>query len=290
MYNCYGALKQVLGAIGLLIDALDLTEITQENFEGSSLVELINACGLEVIKESGLLCAIDSSRKTTFGLVATAIQREDLHIVQISGERRMIDILKNYSTRNGQVQILKKVATTQSKEGHFVTKENNFQNNGIWIISTRNGKLEMWQISIVTDVKGGYSFYYLSVQLVYQAQMYNDKGALCVFPDEFQGYTSWPALSLFLKSKVDVSLLPPAETHKPKVNLQVELQANQCQIIFFNQSKRYGLGKVASQNSAVMIHASAIEQEFPALANGQIVTFKSLLKTPQGYQLVGVTE
>ena len=208
-------------------------------------------------------------------------------------------------------RFVKTVRTHPDKNGAFTTKNNPAQNNGLWFVHiTPKGKLQMWEIAIVTNVKDGYSNYYLSLQEVYSAKMYQtiDGGLnsdIYIPEQEFPGFSKWESLKNFFENNISAINFPLAESYRPKVKVMEDLgldnpKLHKAKVIFFSQSRRYGLCWIDYRLDPAIIHASEIKAEFPALEPGQIVSYESLrktirlapngLSTKEGFELVGVNE
>ena len=265
-----------------------------------SKLELLNKTGIGVKNDTGFLLACDPSEHMTFAMIAeVGIYARHTHVFEVTGPARNIQRLADQTPSETYAHHIKLVPTHPDKNGAYVTKDNDFQNNNFWLMNTEGGKLQMWQIGIVTNVAEGYSKYYLSIQLVYSADMYRGGAFLFIPREQFPGYENWESLKIFLSSVHDYMTLKPVTEYWPENPKITVLEPNQCQVLWFNQCKRYGLGKIMRNTgggkkvitATVRIHASEIEgQEFPALNPGQVVNYKSLRPNAEGFDLLGVTE
>lgn len=270
-----------------------------------SKTDLLSVPEIPVKNDDGFLLACDPSEKMHFAIIAMVgvnPNAQYTYVFEAVGSGRQIQKLTDKTFGENYATFIKLIPTHPDKNDAFVTKDNDFQNNNLWFLSIENGNLQMWQIGIITNVVGGYSNYYLSLQLVYSAEMYNNGANNVLLPifipeEQFPGYSNWESLKAFLDSFVDVSKLKPMSDYKPREPKPPELKSNQCEVIWFNQCRRYGLGKFQSTmrgrvgNQTAIIHASEIKgQDFPALNPGQLVNFKTLRPNKQRFELVGVTE
>jgi hypothetical protein len=297
MYSYSRRLKQ-LDQLGLV----NLKVVLVEGDEESKL-NLLSKPEITIKNDSGFLLACDPGVQMHFALIAKmTMAANQTSLFEATGASRQIQRLTDKTPGELLATFIKLVPTHPDKEGSFVTKDNDFQNNNFWLMNTADGKLQMWQIGIVTNVTEGYSKYYLSLQLVYSADMYMndaDKNDVHIFiPEEqYPNYAEWLDLEILLHKVVDVPSLKPASDYKPPEPKFTKLNTNQCEVIWFNQCRRYGLGKFQSTmrgragNRTAIIHASEIKgQEFPALSPGQLVNFKTLRPNRQRFELIGVTE
>lgn len=270
---------------------LGLVNLRVVEVNGETKTELLNKSEIPVRNNYGFLCGVDPVVKMQFAIITEVERRSGLYAFEVIEKQRKIQVLNDKDMANPSAIFVKSVPTHPDKKGNHVTKNNDFQNNGFYFASINDSQLTMWEICIVTDVKGGYSRYYLSLQKTYQAGMYNNDGKLIIPEKEFPGYKDWHGLQDFLADTVNLKVLRPWSDYQwPKEVDERGLKANEARIIFFNQSRRYGLGKVAKRFNPAMIHASEIfDGEFPALNSGQICTFERMVETAPGkFQLKGV--
>jgi len=269
-----------------------------------SKLELLNKTGIGVKNDTGFLLACDPSEHMTFAMIAeVGIYARHTHVFEVTGPARNIQRLADQTPSETYAHHIKLVPTHPDKNGAYVTKDNDFQNNNFWLMNTEGGKLQMWQIGIVTNIAEGYSKYYLSIQLVYSADMYKDGNKIIIPEDQFSNYKEWLSLQKFLEGHVDFESLRHVSELRNEITKTMTvphaLGPYQCKVLWFNQCRRYGLGQITRNGTGgkkgttatVRIHATEIEgSEFPALDPGQIVNFKNLRPNPKGFDLLGVTE
>ncbi|PJE50361.1 MAG: hypothetical protein COV29_04255 [Candidatus Yanofskybacteria bacterium CG10_big_fil_rev_8_21_14_0_10_36_16] len=283
MYNFDERLK-CLSKLGIDIRVLNLTsEIKDGNLFFAEVLSPKN--------NSGLLIMAEPNEEVKFGVVVDLEKNSELIVFEVSGKNRNITLLGNKSPSNSATKtFIKRVRTHPDKTGCYTTKNNAFQNNGLWVAKIGPKSLEMWEIAIVTQIQG-LSKYYLSLQKVYCADLYENNGEIFVPEEQFLNYNNWQSLNELVKKCVNVEKLTSAKNYSPPNDTAPELEPNKCQIQWFNQSRRYGLGNINGHRGPVMIHSSEIlDQEFPALDPGTIVSFDKIKRTPQGLQLQGVKE
>lgn len=243
--------------------------------------------------KQGFFAAYDSGENVSFELAIETSRRPGIHVVWLEGNQRTIKVLADRATDKGTAVFVKRIPTSQTLNGGYATKNNDFQSNGVWLISTAKSELQMWEIAIVTVLKGGYSRYHLSLQLVYRADMYCDKdGKIWIPPEQFQGYESWTSLRSFLAETVEPKSLSPDVNyrHDDFTVITPPSSADKAKIVWFSQTRRYGFALLADGRTARLHASQVLGQEFPAFEPCQLVAFKSLETTPRGVDLVGVTE
>lgn len=275
-----------------LLRALGLVGLRVVEHEGEqSKTELLGKDKITVKNDSGRLCQTDPGTQITFAIIAEAERPGNLFVFEAVGRARSIQILNDQTREQGTATYAKTVHTYPDKNNNWVTKLNDFQNNGFWLVKLADSRLEMWEICIVTNVADGFAKFYLSLQRTYTAGMYNNNGQLAIPEKEFPGYKTWKALQTFLKDNCDVNSLKPWSSYKwPEEEKRPELRLDQAETIFFSQSRRYGLAKVPRQFESSIVHATdIIDGEFPALDPGQICTYEEVVLTPpKGNKLKGV--
>ena len=291
MYN-YSKRLQTLKYLGV-IDLQVFMQVSEDDYYSEDTEETPPDAirPLEVRNNSGLLCRAGSKERMTFSLMIKTEKRPCIVVFTAEGREKKIFLLKDTLRElAAEATFVKKInSMAEMQEESQTTKP--FSNH-FWFLSVLEGRLRMWQVGIVTNIEreSGFSNYYLSLQLVYSANLYNKNSAVFVPKEHYPGYTEWKDLQLLLKKMVDVSKLRPAEEYSPVPKKEVELGANESEVLWFNQIARYGLGRVSGLSRPAMIHASAINNgEFPSLHNGEIVTFKSLVHKPKGVELIGVS-
>ncbi len=246
----------------------------------------------------GFIGAFNSRQKVTFALVVEVERHDDLHVVWMEGFVKEIRMLGDQTLGSPTATFAKRIPTDTTMSGDYVTKSNDRQGNGIWIVNTANGKLQMWEVAIVTVVAKGQSKYYLSLQKVYAADMYapaDGRGApldLFIPEEQFPGYKEWASLQYFLNGVGNFLSYKRFPEYQPEPAKEpVALADNRAEIIWFNQAKGFGFVRINGETPNPNFHRSQVrDQEFPAFQPGQIIRYDSLNRTPRGVQLMGVTE
>ncbi len=243
------------------------------------------------LRNSGLLGTYSYKTVVKFELVLEVNKSADVAVFFTQGDARDINFINDRSSDEEMTGFFSKnIGTTTDNDGRYTTKNNPHQTNGVWFMSFAKGKLKMWEVAIVTKIIGELSWYYLSLQLTYQADMFNKEGELWISPEQFPGYENWHSLQDLLQEAVDIKLLKPASKYKAAKVKKVKLADNQAKITWFSQSRRYGFAELGDGRTGRLHASQVLEQEFPAFEPGQIVLFDSLRATPQGTDLIGVKE
>jgi hypothetical protein len=249
---------------------------------------LLSLPQVDVKNDAGLLMIIDSQRQVSFALILSMRRDNCVHAVWTEGAARTIRTLGDQTPDEDVATFTKRIPTSLTNSGEYATKNNAYDNNGVWFISVAGGKLRMWEVAVVTDISDGYSHYFLSLQEVYKAGLFGKDGAIWMPPEQFPGYGNWQSLQSYLAGTVDVESLKPASRHKAKAEKLPPLGKNQARVVWFSQSRRYGLAALADGRIARLHASKVLEQEFPAFEPGEIISFEQLKPTPQGYDLLGV--
>src|SRR3989344_3859095 len=247
--------------------------------------------------ETGHLVVYPAGEKAVFQIFVSVAGGANVSLAFSEGR------LRKMTRMTGQEVALnflyaKNIGTTSDLGGNYVTKNNDHQGNGVWFVHVDGDKLQMWEIAIVTDVRGGQSHYYLSLQLVYKASMYlaTEKIYHDVYPrtpiwvpeEQFPNFQEWASLHEFLRGNVKLADLRPASRYRKTRLKASEPTDGQARILWYNQSRRYGFASLPT-GQTVRLHASQVlGQEFPAFEPGQLVTFQNLKSTGQGFDLEGV--
>ena len=267
--------------------------------------KLTGGIELAVTNDAGSLVTLKAKEKATFVLAVEVGRRSDLHVVWAEGRDRVLRALGDSTPAAETVLFSKRIPTDATMNNEFVTKNNAMFSNGVWVVSTTDGRLQMWEVAVVTILADGKklgsreSRYYLSLQKVYEGRMFRVDAAeiledLIFIPEEdFPGYADWRSLRLFLALAADHSKLKLHTKYRsPKKERKlVELAEGQAQIVWYNQVGQQGFARVNGHEENAYFHRTAVcDQEFPAFESGQMVAYAELHITPKGTQLVGVTE
>lgn len=245
---------------------------------------------LAVQNSQGFIGAFGSRQRIIFALAVEVERQSDLHVAWAEGATKEIRTLGDQTPNEDAATFVKRIPTSFTNSGEFTTKSNDFQCNGVWIINVAGGKLRMWEVAIITDIRDGWSRYYLSLQEVYKAGLFRKDGIIWVSQEQFPGYEGWESLQSHLfSSVVDIGSLKPASRYRAKKAGELALLAgNQARILWFSQSRRYGLARPAD-GKTVRLHASKVlGQEFPAFEPDEVISFEKLEITPLGNNLLGV--
>lgn len=259
----------------------------------NSKSELLERPVIDIKNDQGFFAAYDSGQEVFFGLLIETSRNPDVHVVWVEGTQRKIKTLADLTLEKETAIFAKRIPTSRTKSGEYATKNNDFQSNGVWFVSLAGSELQMYEVAIVTIHQGGYSRYYLSLQLVYRADMYHDKDdKIWIPPEQFPHYGEWLSLQSFLAEVIEPKSLNPDANYRQDevVAVTPPSSANWAKIIWFSQTRRYGFALLPDGRTA-RLHASQVTgQEFPAFEPGQCVAFKSLKPAPKGIDLVGVRE
>lgn len=259
--------------------------------------KLTGGVELSIQGDQGFLGAFDSKMKATFILAVEVERRDDLHVVWAEGRDRNIKPLSDQTPDKSKTFFTKRIPTDKTQSGDWVTKSTDNLGNSVWVISTANGQLQMWETAIVTIVTNGQGKFYLSLQKVYSGDMFNNRDSsednfFVFIPEEqFPGYAEWHSLRGFLThinpvNLKDISRYIPGSEEDPPV-----LVDGQAEVIWFNQAKGFGFVRVPGEEKNPIFHRTSIQnQEFPAFEPGRVVRYSFLDRTPKGAQLRGVTE
>lgn len=293
MYNLNERLELIksIGVIGIMVSKVP----NERPLPGEKLAGGVE---LSVQNNAGFLAAFSPREKLTFVLSVETQRRKDIFVVWAEGRNRQIRALGDQTPGAETGNFSKRIPTDKTLSGDWVTKSTDNIGNGIWIISTAGGQLQMWEVAIVTVVTGGRANFYLSLQKVYAAEMFARKQSLdesnsSVFiPEEqFPGYAGWESLQEFIERAVNVASLGPVSEYKPAELEEKLLVAGQAEVVWFNLAKGFGFARVAGEiNNPIFHRTSILNQQFPAFEPGQILTYSYFDRTPKGVQLRGVSE
>lgn len=260
MYNCHRELKS-LGELGLNIS------VHKKEFlhEDKKLLEP---------GEDGFITKLFKNMPTDFIITTEARRSDNLVLATVVGGTRNIQSLKDHTPDDSSATYVKKVAAERISSG-FTTKpsRNNFR-----IFSTHKNKFRMWEVAIVTRILGRDSLYFLTIQKIYEADMYNDDGNIWMPPEQYPGYEKWESLQNLLVRMVELDSLLDQSEYKPSKNKKDKDSVNpdRGRMLFFNLSGSYGLAEVNIEDfDTAIVYWSQINtnDRFTHLEEGQMVSF-----------------
>lgn len=265
--------------------------------------KLTGGMELTVQNDQGFLGVFNSREKLTFVLAAEVERRSDLHVVWAEGHDRNLRDLADQALPSADASIFaKRIPTDKTLSGEWVTKSTDNLGNSIWVISTADGQLQMWEVAVVSILANGQAKLYLSLQKVYAGEMFActlEEGPdqwddpVYVKEEEFPGFCDWTSLRVFLSQVVSTVGLRMLSEHKPSLEPKEPklLLACQAAVVWFNQAKGFGFAEVTGEERNPIFHRTSVQdQEFPAFEPKQILAYSFLDRTPKGAQLRGVRE
>lgn len=80
--------------------------------------------------------------------------------------------------------------------------------NNIRLVVAEGGVFQMWEIAVPTRITGPVANFFLTIQKLYQARMYNLNGQIYIPEHEYDGYQKWTGLQTLLGELVNMKTLP----------------------------------------------------------------------------------
>ncbi len=79
--------------------------------------------------------------------------------------------------------------------------------NNIRLVVTENGVFQMWEIAIPTRIQGPTASFFLTIQRLYKATMYNLNGQIYMPEHEYDGFKKWEGLQTLITKMVSIETL-----------------------------------------------------------------------------------
>lgn len=292
MYNCHNELQHLKDFLGIEICIKSFFDISA--FEKSGILE--EGVGKTLIPEKdGFLCELGKNIPIDFALITTMVPSEDIVPAVVQGREKKIQLLGNKTPNSPLASYIASVRTKKIPKVGISTKyvDNNFR-----IFVFRETRFYQWEVAIVTRITVTTSQYYLTIQKVYESEMYNDEGHVWMPPDQFDGYETWDSLQKLTALNVAPDNLPARESYSISEEPEKENFApGQGKVIFFNLANGHGFVRTKLTKDPA-VHWSQIKngQRFAHLEKSQLVKFEDLRFTSgldsdniDRCQLVGVT-
>lgn len=274
MYNCHRELKE-LKKLGI--------EIFVDAESGADVI------ALAAPEQDGFLNDFEANECISFKIVISTPRSRNIIPAVVYGKEKKINLLGDKSPSDDRATYRKNVPTRlvfKGLSGYFTTQ---YVDNNARIFRIDGNRFQMWEIAVVTRIKYYRSLYFLTIQKVYEADMYNDSGKIWVSPYQFPGFVFWASLRRLLEERVDVFALPgkiPEKTGEHQEEGEINEYPNEIygggsigRVIFFNLAN--GKGKIYSDDfETLTVHWSKIKtkERFAHLLGGQLVTFKNVMR------------
>lgn len=158
------------------------------------------------------------------------------------------------------------VQVKKGKDGAYHTE---YPDNNMRLLEIEsNGTVRLWEIALISQA----SEFFITVQKVYEAQCYHDKGGSVVCPP----FAKWPQMNDLLVKLMAGIELPVAGECKEETQSE-KLPSNTARVVWFNLAQ--GFGMLATPDGPARVHWREIAKREAGLAylvSGEYVRYEKL--------------
>ncbi|MDO8424255.1 MAG: hypothetical protein Q7S54_01435 [bacterium] len=158
--------------------------------------------------------------------------------------------------------------------------------NGIRLVSAENGIFQMWEIAVPTRIIGPSANFFLTIQRLYQATMYNLHGQIYMPAHEYDGYQKWTDLQTLLGEMVKVETLSKLDEPLPTPPV-APITNGTHKVMFFCLAS--GLGLAQTNQGSAFIHWKELpgNNRFTCVKENQLIT-GDVVTADRGLQLKSI--
>jgi cold shock CspA family protein len=249
---------------------------------------------LDIDSNDGLIKTLPSGTQGSFQ-IRIVIDGPHTNVVvpaTVQGRQKTITKLKNKSEEKSIKEYNKNVTAKplyNKEDNQFLGFTTMPPDHSVKIFSVTEDVFRMHEVAIVTRIQEKQAHYFLTIQEVYRADLFQDRNKVWISSDQYRGYTKWESLQKLLPKMVEVSSLPNKSEYEHTEKKQKKLKKNEARVIFFNLAEGWGLA-ITSDRQVANVHWSQIfsKDRFKHLAGNQVVSFNKIEETERGRQLKGI--
>lgn len=237
-------------------------------------------------EHDGFLIEAEPDQKVELELVVTVPKNRNISgiIVRSFMEDKPIIVKKNQADEAKPYHMFRKsVHSRPTMDGTMSTKHDV---NNIRLVVAEGGVFQMWEVAIPTRIVGPVANFFLTIQKLYQARMYNLNGQIYIPEHEYNGYQKWNGLQAFLGKMVKVETLPKID--KPIMAPPVSPITNGThEVMFFCLAS--GTGMAQTNQGPAYIHWKKLPRQdrFACVVEGQSIS-GDIVTVDKGLQLVNI--
>lgn len=238
-------------------------------------------------EHDGFLMEAEPEQLTELELVVTVPKNRNVRgiIVRSLKENKPIVAKTNRADENKNYSMFRK--TVRSRLTLEETMSTKHDVNNIRLVAAENGIFQMWEIAIPTRIVGLTANFFLTVQRLYKATVYNLNGQIYMPEHEYSGYKEWADLQALLREMVNVEKLP-AISEPVKAPAVASITESNHKVMFFCLAS--GTGMAQTSQGQAFIHWREL------LSNDRLVCVKEnqliggdVVSTDKGLQLKNIT-
>lgn len=230
----------------------------------------------------GFLFAIDPWIRVEFRiLIDLPEESRQIQVATVHGRNKMITPKKSIVSDKHYQRFVKGVRNRKTENVPYLSTKH--EGNNTRIVFTANGRFEMWETAIPTRTLDGQAHFFLTIQKLYEGQMYNFEGKVYIPDTQYPGYHNWPSLQEYLNKTIDLGQLEKIDLDQMLEILtkedrpeEVPAEGNTGIVKYFCLASGLGLAKTSMDNA--MIHWSQIvsSERLACLEKGEAIRFDEI--------------
>lgn len=236
--------------------------------------------------DDGFLVEGDRDQSVEFELAVAVPKDRNVRgiVVRSFKDDKPIVTKKNQAGPNQPYYMFTKTIRSRTTQEDSMSTKHDV--NNIRLVFADNGLFQMWEMAIPTRITGPTANYFLTVQRLYLAHMYNLNGQIYIPEHEYSGYQKWTGLQSLLSEMVRPESL--AKLDQPLVRDTRSLPLNGShRVMFFCLAS--GTGMAETSQGPAFIHWQELPQNrrFSCVNEGQLVGGE-IVATDKGLQLKNI--
>ncbi|MBI2669841.1 MAG: hypothetical protein HYX20_01700 [Candidatus Yanofskybacteria bacterium] len=237
-------------------------------------------------EHDGFLIEAEPDQKVELELVVTVPKNRNITgiIVRSFKEDKPIIVKKNQADKAKTYRMFRKTVGSRLTQDETLSTKHDV--NNIRLVVAEGGIFQMWEIAVPTRIVGPVANFFLTIQKLYQAGMYNLNGQIYMPEHEYDGYQKWNSLRALLGNMVKIETLP--KINKPFTAQPMPPSANGThKVMFFCLAS--GTGMAQTSQGPAFIHWKELPRQdrFACATEGQLI-HGDIINSNKGFRLTNI--
>ena len=233
--------------------------------------------------KDGHLVSLPSHQPVCFSIFLKVPRDPDFQVVSVYGRQRNIALKHDILPENLRAVYEKKIKNRKTRaitSNGYEVLSTKHEGNNVRVVIAKNGIFQMWEVAIPTRIINNEAFFFLTIQRLYQGNIFNLDRHVYIPDWQFPGYKKWKDFQSLIFNIVKDQKLKKIKIEIPKSNKeQKELSKNHGEVIFFCLAS--GLGVIRTNEGPALFHWSDINScaRFVYLLKGDLVEYGEIVRT-----------
>lgn len=207
-----------------------------------------------------------------------AEKEKQIKVATVFSREKKIVEKRNIAKEKHYLRFVKRVKNRATENLPYLSTKH--EGNNVRIVFTANGWFEMWEAAIVTRILKGQANFFLTVQKLYQARMYNFEGQVYLPETQYPGYQHWPNLQKYLNTVVDLQTLEKIDfdrmleiLDREDQSKEIPTEENRGVVEYFCLASGLGLARTATESAFIHWTKIMSDDRMAFLKDGQRIRF-----------------